>query len=187
MFALGQDYFWGKGSQVISGSYDLIQARGLLFSNNTSIGPVFLNYEYGLNSKFGVGLDIGYSVSNDIFNTDSTISQGGLQTTVIQRRERFQSLRIHGRFNYHLDFSEFNDGILQNVDAYMGLGLGYGYSNLAVAHSIAFDSDGDNVDRFLAFEVFLGGRYYLYDKIGVSGEIGTGLSQFKLGLSLQIK
>ncbi|MDY5859259.1 MAG: hypothetical protein SPK09_08600 [Porphyromonas sp.] len=88
----------------------------------------------------------------------------GVQAEVLAYKGAGVALFAGPRLAFHYEFTE-------NLDTYIGVQAG-----LAFASSRAsFGVDG-----------VLGARYYLGEKWGVFGELGTGLSTFKLGATFRM-
>lgn len=130
-------------------------------------GDNVLNLGIGLSSYSGVSLP-PLSATYERSVIDGIIDKGslgiGVQAEVMSYKGAGLALFAGPRLSFHYEFVE-------NLDTYVGIQAGFALASSAVA----FGWDG----------VF-GARYYFSDKWGVFGELGTGLSVFKLGATVRL-
>lgn len=179
------DLMFGGGVQTISLGYDLYALRGLLRSTSSDFGPMFLKYEYGITRRVSLGLNLGFSNTFSTTVTDSLVYAGPLNTVNVERYQRLRKFQSLVRANYHLDLAHFDNPFFQDLDVYAGIGLGYGFTNAIVEHSIPYDSDGSNPDHFLDVELSIGARYYIEDFIGIYLEYGRTMSLLQIGVAVK--
>ncbi len=89
-------------------------------------------------------------------------------------------LIIAARGVYHPNFAQTD-----KLDGYGGLALGY---NSLTYKDTYYDKLGIGRPNFGSgafYSLFIGGRYYFTDKIAAFAELGYGLTNLKLGISLK--
>ena len=138
---------------------------------NVKLLPLSLNYDYRIAEKITVGAYVGYSVTE----TDRQIINDGV---VAQWRNQFSifGLRVAAHANK-----------FENWDIYGGFMVGY---NLSRVETLA--GDIDEITKHMGIKPvsgrttltgFVGGRYDISKKVGITGEIGFGVSIINLGAS----
>lgn len=142
---------------------------------NIALPPICASLEYGITSRIGLGLLVGYSASfepktagYDYINSYSYITA-----------------QLRGAYHFiHRD----------NLDLYVGLGIGYTYGSRSTNYfdNIVADKSG-KFDPYsgkpggIAPTVFFGGRYYFSKQIGVFGEVGYAISYISAGLVVRFQ
>lgn len=139
----------------------------------TTIPPLSLSYEVGVkdelfdaNSSLGVGALLGYYGAKYEF---PTAGMGGYN---------YHYALIGLRANAHYQFVE-------KLDTYLGGMLGY---NLAVSSyygNFNPKPSSPSVGGF-GFAVYVGGRYYLLEKLAAFVEVGYGISPVTAGFALKL-
>lgn len=133
--------------------------------------PLSLNYDYRIAEKISVGAYLGYSVTE---TSRQEISDG----MIAQWRNRFTIIGIRAAAHTNA----FDDW-----DVYGGFSVGY---NLTRLETLAGDASEIRKHKKLpessgrvTMSGFVGARYALTDQVGISGEIGFGISLASLGVS----
>lgn len=164
-----------QGASQISVGYGVVNVTqafvadyGSLLGTNqkfSSLGPIFLKYEYGVSEKVGFGLNIAYvSASNSyddtFFNETYSLDWWGAS--------------FNARVNRHFGSSD-------KFDPYIGFGMGYKIANWSY-------SDGTSSEAFipLGFEATFGARYMFTPNIGVFSEVGLAKGVLQGGLNIKI-
>jgi hypothetical protein len=167
-----------KGQVIISLGYGAPSiVRTFLKRNNKDktykiigYGPYMLKAHCMLNTKLSIGLNFSYSFSRLSWMDD------GWDSTIKAKRP----------YEYGVEAEEFSGLIRTNyhfynknkIDAYCGLGIGYGRIYLGTytlapqnQFSVAY-----SVPKPISFEGTIGMRYYFTKHIGIHSEIGLGKS-----------
>ncbi len=157
------------------------------FSSNVNAqyggkGQMDLNVGVGLGTTLGLGGGLPISAALD-YGINDNISVGGYVGFLSQSEEtgffttKQTNIIIGARGAYHLD-------LIDNIDTYGGLLLGYNIVNAEVTSSnplfpagIAAGASG------IAFSGFIGGRYHFTDNLGAFAELGYGIAYLQLGLT----
>lgn len=130
-------------------------------------GDNVLNVGIGLQSSGAVSLP-PLSASYERSVLDAIIENGslglGVQGEVLVDKSDGLALFAGPRMAFHYEFTEA-------LDAYVGVQAGLWFAS----SKLSFGTDA-----------ILGARYYLGEKWGVFGELGTGLSAFKLGATFRM-
>ncbi|MFT5600664.1 MAG: hypothetical protein ACI9N1_000900 [Flavobacteriales bacterium] len=131
-----------------------------------SLGPVGAKVEYMVSDKVGMGVDFNYTSTSVSYTEEGYDAMNNL-TTYDYKVSR-NVLRIFPRFNFH-----FGSG--DSFDGYAGLGAGWRNSSWKF-ESTDPDYISDEIDGLLpvSFRLFLGGRYFFTDNIGMNLEFGVG-------------
>lgn len=140
--------------------------------------PLFYKGDKAINLGIGVGSYItNFSVSGEMGVMDGIVDKGsigiggivGLGSTFLNARwSKRTTFAAAARGTFHYPF-------IEKFDTYAGLALGLRYTNWA---SQWIDSDVHAIGGF-----FLGGRYYLTDKLAAFGEIGAGIDYLTVGIA----
>lgn len=134
-------------------------------------GPYVFKAEYMIGHRFGISLNAAYSQSR-VFWYDY-----GFDTIQQKYRDDFEfgirAYELSGtlRGNYHFLKRK-------KLDAYAGLGMGYGFFNMrsyTLAHTTRFEIVYD-VPRPLSLEATAGLRYFPLKWLGLYTEVGLGKS-----------
>lgn len=138
--------------------------------NYTSVGPLFLRYEYGVSENFGIGLNISYLSGVASFNTESN---GEIYRNEISR----EGYNIMLRFNWHM-------GDHHKIDPYIGFAGGYRNNVLSSDFN---DPELENVSNEslipFGFEATFGTRFMFSDNIGAYVEVGVARAIMQIGMT----
>ena len=146
-----------------------------------SKGDKLLNIGIGVNSFYDGGIPIGASFEKGITNNISV----GLNADYLSSDYaslKFTAIYFGVRASYHVnDLLKIESN---KIDVYGGPTLGY--------RSFSWkDTDqklGDNYGSGLYLGVYVGGRYYLNDKIGLFAEAGSiGSTNARIGVAFKLK
>ncbi|WP_152559923.1 hypothetical protein [Hymenobacter sp. IS2118] len=159
-FAVGNQVLnlgMGVGS---SGSYGADQVGG-----NPSISPALnLSYERGL-FVIGPGV-LGAGVLGGYQSATRDLGSGG------KLKYNDFLLALRGAFHYP---------VLPELDAYAGLSVGLRYTKAAYEGSAPAPEAGSNAR--LTPGIFVGGRYFLLENLGVFTELGYDQTYLKIGFT----
>jgi hypothetical protein len=158
--AVGQNAYM-KGNNVAHAGIGFGLAG--LYGSST-LPPITVGYEYGLEEKISLGGIVGFAGSKETF-----LGGEWSYTYVI----------IGARGGYH--FLENNN----NLDAYGGLMLGYNIVSSSASTTISgftFTASGS----YLLYGLYAGGRYYFSPNLAVQGEIGYGIGYFNIGIAYKL-
>jgi hypothetical protein len=167
-----------KGNFTLSAGYGVPSILRAYLKYNTSRteytvkgwGPYMLKLDYMLNNRFSIGLNATYSFSR------LSWMDGGWDTSIHAIRPyeygiEAEEISVSLRGNYHFL-------VRKKIDAYAGLGFGYGRFSLGTyteapvnQFSVAYD-----FPKPLAVEATVGMRYYIRPWIGLYTEFGLGKS-----------
>lgn len=142
-----------KSSYAQSGSSENVKVGG--------IGPVGGKVEYLISDKFGISLDVNY--------TNTYVSYDEVSSSVIYNYKVSRSvLRAFPRFNFHFGNSDSFDG-------FAGVGAGYRTANWEFESTDPNYGD-QSIETFIpvSFRIFVGGRYFFTDNLGLNMEFGLG-------------
>jgi opacity protein-like surface antigen len=131
-------------------------------------GPWMLKADYFFNKKWSIGLNLSYSFSRISWLDD------GLDTAqnIMRKYEYGIEMEEYSallRTNYHFKQT-------QKIDAYVGMGIGYGSIALGT-YTLAPVNEFPTVIKVpkpLSFEATVGARYFVTKHIGLYSEIGLG-------------
>jgi len=131
-------------------------------NGESTLPPVSISYEYGINDKVSIGGYLGYTSS---------------ESDLIFYKATFSYLVVGARGSYHFE-------IIDNFDTYAGVMLGYNNA------SISYDPDlpagiPEPEAGGITYGGFIGGRYHFTDNIGAFLELGYGVSAVNLGLAFK--
>jgi len=79
------------------------------------------------------------------------------------------------------------DDFPENIDLYVGVGLGFNYLSQRFSNNVEPGSVGreDIGGLKLGYHLFVGGRYYFNQNFAVFAEVGYGLSFLNVGITLR--
>lgn len=141
----------------------------------SSTGPFFLKYEYGVNDKVTLGLNIAY-VAAEMSYKDNNYLVGG----VIPYEETvdWNSMSFLARVNFHFGSSD-------RLDPFWGFGFGYRTANWTYDNNDPTYEAADDLSTVfpLGFEATIGARYYFIDNLGIYAETGIAKAVFQFGAS----
>jgi hypothetical protein len=147
---------YNKGDQVLSLGLGIGGFAGAYGSGGIAITG---GYESGVTENISVGGVLGYS--------SSTYGSYGYDW-------KFTYILVGARGAYHLD-------LVHNpkVDTYGGILLGYNIVSYS-GPSVSYYTPGAS---YLAFGIFVGGRYYFNPNWAVQAELGYGLGILNVGVA----
>lgn len=138
---------------------------------NVKLLPLSINYDYRIGEKITVGAYVGHSVTE----TDRRIISDGI---IAQWRNSFTTVGV--RLAAHAYKFE-------NWDIYGGFSLGY---NLSRVETLAGDIDEITTHMGIkpssgkaTMTGFVGARYSVTENLGITSEVGFGVSLVNLGIS----
>ena len=168
-----QQSMFNLGDQVVNIGIGLgsVYATGLYSS--TTIPPISISYEKAIvddileKGVIGVGGYVGYT-SYKWHYIYSGWDYGWKYTNII--------IGARGSFHYP---------VLDNLDTYAGLLLGY---NLVISKEFGdigiYDYSPDHGS--IAYSGFVGARYYFADKFAAFAELGYGIAYLTLGVAIRL-
>lgn len=178
------------GANVISLGFGLPPSKRITsefnaYKNNSkyydfklkNYGTGVLKYERGLHKYFGLGLNLEYSASRVTYKY-------GDATTPEKFTVDIKSKIIGGfaKFNGHFPVG-------QKLDLYGGVGLGYLYTINNYADTNPTPSaDAKQKETIFDFDyqLTLGARFMIKDKVGLFAEVGRATTLFQFGLAFKL-
>jgi len=163
----GQDeYSFDKGITVVNGGYGFPNLWKSIFkltdafstgSKTTGWGPVTIGFEYGVNEKWGLGLQAGKSTVNSTFDDGSGYKS----------EKTLNNLSILARVNYHFANSA-------KFDPFLGGGIGYNNFKFTFKDNDSDPSNDGSVSLPIPIAITgaIGARYYFSSNVGLYGEVG---------------
>lgn len=144
--------------------------------NLKNYGTGVLKYEHGLHKYFGLGLNMEFSAAS--VHYEYKVIQPKADTVTISNDTKSKIFGIYARLNGHFPVGN-------NFDLYLGAGLGYLYKlNKYTDTNNADETRIDQRKTVLNFDyqLTLGARYMIKEKVGVFAEIGRATTLCQLGL-----
>ncbi|MCB0395659.1 MAG: outer membrane beta-barrel protein [Flavobacteriales bacterium] len=140
-------------------------------------GPLFFKYEYAVNDKIGIGLNVAYIGAEVSYTDKDHITSNG---EFYKETIKWSNISALARMNLH-----FGDN--DKFDPYWGFGLGYRTGNTTYDDN---DPDYDNSASLksyipFGFETTLGARYFFSDNFGLYAETGLAKAVFQVGLDIK--
>ncbi len=129
----------------------------------SSLMPIGVSAEYGINDNVSVGGFLGYSSAD----YDYGFWKVGYSYTLIGARAA-----------YHKEF-------VDNFDTYGGILIGYNMINANMDPDPGPPFNSVLTQSYLLYGGFIGARYHFTDMIGAHLELGYGIAAVQLGLSLK--
>ena len=161
---------FNKGDKVVNLSVGFGNSLYSGAGYKTTIPAIAASYEMGImdelfdeNSSLGVGGYLGYTGAE--FNYGPGYGW------------KYSSVIIGARGSLHYQF-------IDNLDSYTGLMLGYDIVTTKTFGEGAFDASASGSG--LAFSWFLGGRYYLTERIAGLLELGFGVAYVNVGVAIKL-
>lgn len=152
-----------NGTQTIFSNYDETEYPNLELS---TLGPIFLKYEFGASENIGFGLNIAYADAGITYDD-------GLDKASID----WWGASFNARVNRHF-------GTGDKFDPYIGFGMGY---KIAEWKFSANDESSDTGALIpLGLEATFGARYMFTPNIGLFGEVGLAKGILQGGLNIKI-
>lgn len=182
-----------KGVQVISTGYGIPGIGASAYddldeiyptASFSSLGPIFLRYEYAIGDKWGLGLvtryatsKVEYPVQGPLYDDEQNPIGGDSTYTYTQT---FRSIGAMVRGNLHF-------GTSYSWDHYVGLGLGYGNSQYNIDLGGNFGGTAFEVSSPIpiAWEATVGTRYYFSETVGAYAELGFSQSILNAGFTFK--
>jgi len=136
-----------------------------VIGGTASVSPaVSLSYERGLLAVgpgvLGAGIFAGYQGATYSFNGGGKWKY----TDVI--------MTLRGAFHYP---------VLLELDAYGGVGVGVRHAAVSYEGSVSAPGNGNNTE--VAYGLFVGARYFLFQNLGAFAELGYDQTYLKIGLT----
>ena len=131
----------------------------------SSLGPIFLKYEYGVSEKVGFGLNIAYVSASSSYD-----DMGYNETYSVD----WWGASFNARVNRHFGSSD-------KFDPYIGFGMGYKIANWSYS-----DSSSSDALIPLGLEATFGARYMFTPNIGIFSEVGLAKGVLQGGLNIKI-
>lgn len=176
---------------VVISFVTLVNAQQSMFN----LGDQVVNIGVGIGSRYAVGLYSSttippLSISFEKAIVDNLLEKGVIGVGVYAG---FTSYKWHYNvlgYDYGWRYSNivigargsFHYPVLDNLDTYAGLMLGY---NILLASEFGdaalYDSPSSGS---IAYSGFVGGRYYFSDKFSAMAELGYGIAWLTLGLGI---
>jgi opacity protein-like surface antigen len=145
----------------------------------SSFGPAFLKYEYGIAEKIGIGVNVAY-LNAKVSASDSYIDDNN-NTVNFTETLKYSTTSILGRVNFH-----FGDN--DNIDPYLGVGMGYRTAKYTYTSSDPEAPQDEELKSLSPFgmEITFGTRFLFTDNIGAYVEVGMAKAVFQIGLSVKL-
>ena len=132
--------------------------------------PLYAKIEYRFFHHFGIGINVSYD--------DYEAQQSAPSSTTYTNSYRAHTLVGDIRLNKHFHF------IKKRLDFYIGAGLGYEIQS--VINIINTKSLPKISGNSIAFELTIGGRFYVTKRVGIYIEGGIARSILQGGLAVRI-
>ncbi|MEM6397301.1 MAG: hypothetical protein AAF741_13220 [Bacteroidota bacterium] len=136
--------------------------------------PIAIGVSYRINPRFSVGIQGSmsrYGAEINYFDRS--------YTTAVQTTNRMIQVRINGHIPIGL-----------RGEIYGGLGIGIRDAEVAAQEAPLEKNGAESIvlpqDGFLT-TAHIGGRYSLSPRIGITGEVGSGLSLMNVGISYRLR
>jgi hypothetical protein len=172
---------FGQGTHIFSFKYGLGNISGTGYNNldrslkvsHTNIGPLYVQYEYGLAEEIGVVGYASYAHARDVVNR---LEPQTYYTNVF-------SMGIGALYHFNRVVP------IARLDCYAGLGLGFrsGSFKTPVDDAGGIRLRRDISDNTGMFFIRAGMRYYILEQLGVHFELSPDkMSVFNTGISLRL-
>lgn len=177
------------GQILLSGSYGLIQTRGLTTNAVFNVvtvdysqkvgGPYYGMLEYLVSPKLGIGLNLAHiRLNGDYTRYDS------IKLELADGVYKYRSTSAIFRLNYHLSKSK-------TLDTYIGIGLGMRFNRHTLNDKGTLIPEA--LKPFMTFaapfpgmDCTLGLRYYMTPELGFYFEGGMAKSLLRLGVTYRL-
>jgi hypothetical protein len=148
-----------------------------LYSVHTlhNYGTAILRYEHGMHKYFGIGINLEYSASSDVYTDGTTSSQ--TYNTTINRSVIGGYLRMNGHYP-----------ATDKLDFYAGVGLGYLYTLDHTDATYPVSSQNNSTtNKALNFDwqASVGARFMVKQGFGVFAEVGYATTACQVGFVLK--
>jgi len=148
--------------------------NGYKFKNDQKVVvhtyPLYAKLEYKIFHHIGIGVDLSY---DDYENQKAAPS-----STIFTNQYKGQTFVANVRLNKHFHFFR------EHLDFYIGAGLGYEVQS--IVNIIKTQSLPKNAGNNFAFEITIGGRFYITKRVGIYIEGGIARSILQGGLAIRI-
>jgi hypothetical protein len=155
--AFGQAY--NKADKTLNAG---VGFGGAFFTGESTLPPISLGLQLGLEDKISVGGIVGYAGSSDKF---------------LSYEWKYTYILIGGRGEYH-----FLDS--KHLDAFVGVTLGYNI--VSVTAPTGFGGGYSAASSALWYGGNAGLRYYFSPTFGLFAEVGYGISYLTAGVALKL-
>ena len=136
------------------------------------MGPLGGRFEYMLDEKIGLGLEVNYANSYVDWNEDSL-------NVTYNYRVSAPRYRIMPRFNFHFSNNE-------SLDAYFAVGAGFKSTKYKFESNNPTYNPGSVTGIIpFTFRAAIGMRYFITDNFGLGGEFGLGGVLVTFGAALK--
>jgi hypothetical protein len=142
-------------------------------------GTAVLKYERGLHKYFGLGLNLEYSASRVTYKYGDAAAPTDYKYNVDIKNKIIGGF---AKFNGHFPVG-------QKLDLYGGVGLGYLYTiNNLTDTNPNKSNEASKKETVLDFDyqLTLGARFMIKDKIGLFVEVGRATTLFQFGLAFKL-
>ncbi|MFM2225179.1 MAG: hypothetical protein RJA07_1381 [Bacteroidota bacterium] len=178
-FEEGKSYIslnYGKNDFALE---HFLHHRDIVNPTKYLIGPVYLKYEKAVKKRWGIGFNSAYDFSTvDFYHIINTPSG---QAVTNYDHVKYKSFSLLVRMNYHLLSNK-------RFDPYIGAGLGYRWRTWSFT-----STDVNEKLRLprkiylpLGFDLTMGFRYFVVQKIAIECEVGIAKSPFQFGITYRI-
>lgn len=134
----------------------------------TSVPPISLGFQYGIEQKISIGGILGYTSSTYDLGRYNGVDYSWTYTYIL----------IGARGEYHfLENSE-------NMDGYAGATLGYAIASFSEPNGYSgyYTAGGS----YMVFGVHIGLRYFFNPNIALFGELGYGVGYITVGVAFKL-
>ena len=157
---------FAKGQIDVNAGIGLI--RTFYSGHSTAVPPISISADYGITDKISVGGFFGYTSTKDRYSY--------YYDTRDYVKYSFTIIGVRGA--YHLN-------LLDQLDTYAGLMLGYNIASSKVNSNSPYWDDYAVASGGLALSAYVGGRYHFTEQIGAFAEVGYGISVLNLGATFR--
>ncbi len=156
---------FGEGSQFVQAGVGF--GSGYIGSGlNGGLPPVHISYEMGITENIGVGGLIGFTTAKS-----GTLFGGG------EYRYSYTVLGARGAYHFYNQ---------DKIDAYGGIMLGYNLASVKYTGNNTFLANSVSAGGGLAYGFFVGGRYFVNDKVHLMAEVGYSIAYISLGAGITL-
>jgi hypothetical protein len=134
------------------------------------INPIYAKIEYRFFHHIGIGINLSY----DDYEAQQTTPSSTTYTTTYKAHTLIGDLRLNKHFHF----------FKKRLDFYLGAGIGYEIQS--IAKIITTKSLPKIRGNSIAFELTIGGRFYITKRVGIYIEGGIARSILQGGLAVRI-
>ncbi|HTA63188.1 MAG TPA: hypothetical protein VK835_12060 [Bacteroidia bacterium] len=134
------------------------------------VKPLYAKIEYRLFHHIGIGVDMSY----DDYEAQKVVPSSTTYTTTYKAHTLIGDIRLNKHFHF----------FKKRLDFYLGAGVGYeiqSITNIIITKSLPKTSGNS-----IAFELTIGGRFYITKRVGIYIEGGIARSILQGGLAIRI-